>query len=195
MLRLTAVNAVLRRLGMTPVAALDTAGNSAASQAERYLDDADEACQSQGWHFNKKVDVTLDIGADGKIAVPTGTWYRLDSSGDSVNTNIRIKDGFLYDILDNTDIFTSSVEVSYVERINWTDLPQTFAAYIISEAAYALNRSHKNKGPLDGLLMEEIAKRWVECKREDNEHSDTNVLHTNEMNRLRGRHKNYWSNY
>ena len=48
MTKLEAINAVLRRIGLTPVAALDTAGNSATSQAERFLDDADIEFQSRG---------------------------------------------------------------------------------------------------------------------------------------------------
>ena len=196
MLRLTAVNAVLRRLGMTPVSVRDENGNSAASQAERYLDDADEACQSQGWHFNRKIDVSLTPdGATSKIAVPAGTFYRLDSYGSSVNTNIRVKNGFLYNIDDNTDVFGGPVVVCYIERCLWADLPETFASYIVSEASDALNRSHKNNQALDALLMEEMQRRKVECKREDDEHSDTNVLKTAEMNLLRGRQKTYWSNY
>lgn len=197
MTRLEAVNAVLRRLGMTPVSVLGlTTGNSPEAQAVRFLDDADVACQSTGWHFNKKIDVELTPDAStGKIAVPAGSYFRLDTYGSSANIDIRVKDLLLYDITNNTDVFTSSLRVSYFERVDWTDLPETFAAYIVSEAAFALNRAHKNVGSLDALLMEEIQRRKVECKREDNEHSDTNVLRTGEMDLLRGRQKTYWSNY
>tara|TARA_B110000503_G_scaffold141551_1_gene235437 strand:- start:819 stop:1406 length:588 start_codon:yes stop_codon:yes gene_type:complete len=189
MIKLDAINAVLRRNGYTPVSGLDTAGNSAESQAERFLDDADSECQSNGWYFNTLKDVTLSINGSGNILVPTSTYYRLDTSGDSYLTNVRVRNGMLYDTDANTDVWSAGLVVSYSEKVAWSDLPEAFAMYIISRASLAFNRSHKKDQALDKLLIEEVASRWAGCKRQDNDMQQVNLLDTPEMNQLRGRPK------
>ena len=190
MTKLEAINAVLRRIGLTPVAALDTAGNSATSQAERFLDDADIEFQSRGWHFNTKVDVAISVDGNGKIPIPAGTIYRIDSSGGSSDIDVRSEGGFLYDIANNTDIFTSAVTVTYSKRADWTDLPQTFANHAISVASLNFNRAHRRDENMEKVLREEVARRWVDAKREENETDNANILNTPEMNQIRGRPKN-----
>lgn len=184
--KLDAVNAVLRRLGLTPVSSLDTGGNSTQAQAERYLDDADTSCQARGWHFNTRRGVTLTRNGSGKIAVPAST-YRIDTDGDCKNLDVSVVGGFLYDLENNTDVWTRDLVVTYVARASFTDLPQTFADYVISEAAYLYNRAHKANPAIDGALRDEIARRYSESKREDNDRADVNLLNTGEMNQLRGR--------
>lgn len=186
MTKLDAINAILRRLGLTPVSSLDTGGISTQAQAERYLDDADRACQAKGWHFNTRYNVEITQNGQGKIAVPAST-YRIDTDATDSDTDVSVVGGFLYDLGNNTDVFNRNVRVTYVTHVAFTDLPQTFADYIVTEAAYQFNRGHKKDQSIDGMLRDEAARRWVEAKREDDARSDTNVLNTSEMIQLRGR--------
>lgn len=184
--KLDAVNAVLRRIGLTPVSALDTSGLSVQAQAERYLDDADLACQARGWHFNTRSNVTLTRNASNKISVPEST-YRIDTMGTDGDKDVTVVGGYLFDLENNTDVWSQDLVVTYVSKAAFTDLPQTFADYIISEAAFLFNRSHKKDKDLDALLQAEVARRSSEARREDNDRSDVNVLNTQDMNQLRGR--------
>jgi len=184
--KLDAVNAVLRRIGLTPVSALDTGGLSVQAQAERYLDDADLACQARGWHFNTRSNVTLTRNASNKISVPAST-YRIDTMGTDGDKDVTVVGGYLFDLENNTDVWSQDLVVTYVSKAAFTDLPQTFADYIISEAAFLFNRSHKKDKDLDALLQAEVARRSSEARREDNDRSDVNVLNTQDMNQLRGR--------
>jgi hypothetical protein len=184
--KLSAVNGVLRRLGLTPVAALDTGGISTQAQIERYIDDADKSCQARGWHFNTRYNVELAQDGQGKIAVPANT-YRIDTDGLDSQTDVTVVGGFLFDIENNTDVFSRNLRVTYVAQTAFTDLPQTFADYVITEAAYNYNRSHKKDQALDGMLRDEAARRMTEVKREDDSRADVNVLNTAEMIQLRGR--------
>lgn len=186
MIKLDAVNAVLRRIGLTPVAALDTGGLSVQAQAERYLDDADLGCQARGWHFNTRVGVTLARNASNKVAVPANT-YRIDTMGVDADKDVTVVGGYLFDLENNTDVWSQDLVVTYVSKAAFTDLPQTFADYIISEAALLFNRAHKKDKDLDALLQAEVIKRSAEARREDNDRADVNVLNTSEMNQLRGR--------
>lgn len=184
--KLDAINAILRRIGLTPVAALDTGGLSVQAQAERYLDDADRACQARGWHFNTRKGVTLTRNASNKIAVPANT-YRIDTMDVDGDKDVTVVGGFLFDLSNNTDVWTQDLIVTYVARADFTDLPQTFADYVISEAALLFNRAHKKDKDLDGLLQAEVMRRGSEARREDDDLADVNVLNTQDMNQLRGR--------
>jgi len=184
--KIDAVNAVLRRIGLTPVSALDPGGLSVQAQAERYLDDADLACQARGWHFNTRSNVTLTRNASNKISVPAST-YRIDTMGTDGDKDVTVVGGYLFDLENNTDVWSQDLVVTYVSKSAFTDLPQTFADYIISEAAFLFNRSHKKDKDLDALLQAEVARRSSEARREDNDRSDVNVLNTQDMNQLRGR--------
>lgn len=186
MTKLEAINAILRRLGLPPVSALDTGGNSTQAHAERFLDDADRSCQARGWHFNTRVGVTLARNGSSKIAVPASA-YRIDTSGSSADVDVTVVGGFLYDIANNTDVWSRDLEVSYVSHTAFADLPQTFADYVVSEAAYLFNRARKANPALDAALVAESARRHSEAKREDDHRANVNVLNTNEMNQMRGR--------
>jgi hypothetical protein len=186
MTKLEAVNAILRRLGLTPVAALDTGGISTQAQVERYLDDADRGCQAKGWHFNTRYNVELTQNGNGQVPVPAST-YRIDTDGADSDTDVSVVGGLLYDLGNNTDVFNRNVRVTYVAHTAFTDLPQTFADYIVTEAAYQYNRAHKRNESLDGMLRDEAARRWSEAKRDDSSRGDVNILNTAEMIQLRGR--------
>ena len=186
MTKLEAINAILRRLGLTPVSALDTGGNSTQAQAERYLDDSNRSCQARGWHFNTRKGVTLTRNGSNKIAVPAGT-YRIDTSGTCSHIDVSVVGGFLYDLENNTDVWARDLEVSYVMSSDFADLPQTFADYVVSEAAFLYNRAHKANPAIDTALSAETTRRYSEAKREDDDRADVNVLNTSEMNQMRGR--------
>lgn len=186
MTKLTAINAILRRIGLPPVSALDTGGNSTAAHAERYLDDADRACQAKGWHFNTRRGVTITRDVNNKCAVPAST-YRIDTDGADADKDVTVVGGFLFDLENNTDVWGQDLVVTYVSQAAFTDLPETFADYIVTEAALAFNRAHKKDKDLDALLQGELSKRWTEAKREDDARADVNVLNTSEMIQLRGR--------
>jgi len=186
MTKLEAVNAVLRRLGLPPVSALDTNGISTQAHAERYFDDADRACQARGWHFNTRRKVTLTRNENNKVVVPANT-YRIDTDGVDTDKDTTVVGGFLYDIENNTDVWGKDLVVTYVAQTSVTDLPQTFADYIVTEAAYQMNRTHKKDQSIDGMLRDEAGRRYAECRREDDSRADVNVLNTGEMNQFRGR--------
>ena len=141
-----------------------------------------------GYYHNIAVKSTTT----NKIKAPDGILFKLDSTGTSSNVDIRIKNGYLYDIGNNTDVFSSSIIVNYSERVAWENLTTAFANHAISVASMNLNRAHRRDKEMENVLREEIARRWVECKREDNEMADTNFLNTDEMNQIRGRPKMTW---
>lgn len=187
MQKLDAVNNVLRRIGLTPVSALDTGGLSAAAHAERFIDAADRSCQARGWHFNTRRGVLLSRDSvTNKIAVPAST-YHIDTDGSSKHVDVTVVGGNLYDLENNTDVWAQDLYVTYVAHADFTDLPEAFADYVVTEAAYQFNRFHKKDQALDSMLKDELALRWVRLRQADDDRADVNVLNTGEMNQIRGR--------
>lgn len=184
--KLDAVNNVLRRVGVLPVSALDTGGPSAAGHAERFIDAADTSCQARGWHFNTRRGVLLSRNGSNKIAVPANTFH-IDTDGQSRHIDVTVVGGFLYDIENNTDTWSQDLYVTYVAKTDFTDLPEAFADYVVTESAYQFNRFHKKDKELDQVLREELNVRWIRLKQADDDRADVNVLNTSEMNQMRGR--------
>lgn len=187
MVKLDAINAVLRRVGLGPVAVLDTNGISAAAHAERFIDETSRSTQARGWHFNTRRSVKLDPDPTTlKIAVP-GTVFHIDTDGDSSNVDVTVVGGNLYDLENNTDQWSQSLYVTYVVLADFDDLPEAFADYVVSEAAYKFNRYHKKDQALDAMLKDEVQLRWVRVKQAEDDLADVNVLRTPEMYQVRGR--------
>jgi hypothetical protein len=184
--KLDAVNAVLRRVGVLPVPALDTNGPSAAGHAERFLDAADRSLQARGWHFNTRREVTLTRNVSNKIAVPASTFH-IDTDGSSRGLDVTVVGGFLYDLANNTDVWAQNLVVTYVAQAAFADLPEAFADYVVTDAAFQFNRFHKKDQSLDQMIRDELTVRWAALKRADRELADVNVLNTAESNQLRGR--------
>lgn len=186
--KLEAVNNVLRRVGILPVASLDTNGSSAAAHAERFIDAASKSLQARGWHFNTRRDVTLSPNGSNKIAVPASTFH-IDTSGASANIDVTVVGGFLFDLENNTDTWSTDLTVTYVINADFDDLPEAFADYVVTEAAFQFNRFHKKDPAFDSMLQGELERRWPALKRAENELADVNVLNTSEMTQMRGRPK------
>lgn len=184
--KLTAVNEVLRRVGLPPVSALAT-DSSAAAHAERFIDSVDRAVQSKGWHFNTRRRVLLSPDPNtGKIAVP-GATFHVDTDAESRHVDVTVSGGVLFDIENNTDTWSQDLYVRYIAKTDFPDLPEAFADYVVTEAAYQFNRFHKKDQALDSMIRDELPIRWTRLKQYEHEHSDVNVLDTSEMAQFRGR--------
>lgn len=121
-----------------------------------------------------------------KIAVPAST-YHIDTDGTTKHIDVTVVGGNLYDLENNTDVWAQDLYVTYVAHTDFTDLPEAFADYVVTEAAYQFNRFHKKDQALDSMLKEELGVRWVRLRQADDDRADVNVLNTGEMNQIRGR--------
>jgi hypothetical protein len=187
MQKLEAVNNVLRRVGLPPVPSLDTNGISAAAHAERFIDAASRSCQSRGWHFNTRRNVMLSRDPDtNKIAVPSGVFH-IDTDGESRHLDVTVVGGMLFDLENNVDTWAQDLYVTYIANMDFADLPEAFADYLVTESAYQFNRYHKKDQALDQMLAQEMNLRWVRLRQADTGLADVNLLETGEMAQFRGR--------
>jgi hypothetical protein len=132
---LEAVNLILRKSGSFPVASLDTDKSSLQSEAERCLDEEEKRIQTIGWWYNTRRDVTLTPDAStGHIALPDGVITIKPDTDDSWRNVTQVGDT-LYDIDNNTDVFTSTLQVQYVLRYDFDCIPEPIALFIACRGA------------------------------------------------------------
>lgn len=185
--KIDAINNVLRRVGLPPVPKPDTDGISAAAHAERFLDAASRSCQSRGWHFNTRRNVLLERDPESnKIAAPAGVFH-VDTDGQTRHVDVTVVGGFLFDLENNVDTWSQDLYVTYIVNMDFSDLPEAFADYLVTEAAHQFNRFHKKDQALDQMLVQEMNLRWIRLRQADTGQADVNLLETGEMAQFRGR--------
>ena len=128
--RLDAVNTILRTAGETPVANLSSEAGVESVIAEQTLDDIDREIQSSGWSWNRDCETLLKDPSD-KIPVREQI-IRLDGPEGS---RYSVRGGNLFDLVDAVDTFSSDVELTVVELLDWDDLPEQARRYITVKAA------------------------------------------------------------
>lgn len=132
MTKLEALNTILDAIGVYPVTSFESAHPDAV-RARQQLSRFNTEIQSRGWWFNQEINLTLSLTSEGKILLPDGTL--------SVNpldpTKLYVKRGnYLYDTVEHTYTFTSSVAVNIVTELEFDELPTSIQSYITRSAAH-----------------------------------------------------------
>ena len=132
---LSAVNSILGAIGQAPLTTLNF-DNPEVAFIFNLLRDANVDTQSEGWHFNTEKHVKFARDANGRIAIGND----IISMDLHDNYNKRTRDlvrrnGFLYDKIDHTDVFTSDLDLDIVRLYNFEDLPTPFRRYITYRAS------------------------------------------------------------
>ena len=128
--KLEAVNEILSAVGETPVSSLSTQAGVQTVMAENMLDSMCRRVQAVGWSWNSR-EVTYVADASDNIAIPANI-VRVD--GGRSNKYV-VRDGNLFDMVNNTDEFTSDILLKVVELLEWADLPQQCIDYLVAKTA------------------------------------------------------------
>lgn len=138
---LDAINYMLATIGEAPVNTAEDPGVVDAVMARHILDDVNREVQSEGWHWNTRVNVTLVPDSPfSEIRVPATT-LRCDTSGDSIETDVLLRDTRLFNKANNSYRFIDEagnpfdVTVDLVELIPFKHLPETARTYIKHRAS------------------------------------------------------------
>jgi len=189
MTKLEAVNLVLMACGQPPTSSLDTGGPSSVGIVERLIDQEATATQTEGWHFNRRSNVVITRDVDNKVPVPANV-LAIDIEQSPVNvTHIN---GFLYDLDDNTDVFTFDPTVNYVLNIAWDQVPVYVRNFIAHQAACRFAEMRDFRERLAILYARRDSAR-TRARRMDGEQSDKTVAGTDQVRRATGYRMNPWN--
>ncbi len=133
---LEAVNTILSIMGESPVNSLSVEGDLYVERAQSALKEMSREVQSKGWYFNRDYEYSLAKDVDGKISIPLNA-LEVTPDGDNYEDPFVSRGDFLYDIEDQTYVFTAAVSCTIVWFLDWTNLPQAARRYITIRAARA----------------------------------------------------------
>lgn len=199
MTKLEGVNKLMRKAGLQPVRALDTDGASNAAEAERCLDDAELEIQSRGWNYNTRTNIELEPDGSGNITVPAGIIsINPMVSGDTPfsiglqygatqaeGSRITTQGEHLYDLANNTDVFTSSVWVTYIQRWEFHCIPFQIQDYIVCLGASRFNEKRGTER-LQPSINRDVDRARRLALQANNNQSAVNILGTAQMTQFTG---------
>ncbi len=177
-----AVNQVLEAIGQPPVSDAEKDTHPDSIEADGFLLRADNKIQRRGWHFNMFFDVALAFDGNGNIA--TGDILRIIAV--KYPWRVAIRNSKLYDLENETIVFTAEPTVSAVRKLTWFDLPWSLQQYIITDAAVTYQRYKRTDQVDDAVLRDNLAQAKLQAVRDDEDLRQTNLLQTDEHLRLKG---------
>lgn len=185
---LDVVNFCLASIGREPVDSLEGNQDVDVGMILNELNSANLQVQTNGadgWYFNSSEDVTLPLNGDGTISLPDGTvairtayWAR-----GAINP-LQVCErpaGLLYDMLNNTNIFTASVHVDLVVIQDFTTIPNVFREYIGRLAAFRFQAKR-----VSSQLVSQVTEKELEDAQADAFQADDNARPQNSINANKG---------
>lgn len=185
MTRLDGLNEIMRRCGRREVPALDTGGASTAGVAERILEQSDLEIQAYGWLYNTREDVVLTPSTTtGIVTVPTGT-LKIDSWGVDQRRNVTQIGQKLFDLDENTDVFSGTIRTKYVVRFDFECIPAHVRLYIVADATLRFAQSELNTA--EQARQVPMAELWLRKAKARAHSIETRVRDTNMLDVPGGR--------
>lgn len=132
---LDAVNDILNSIGQASVTSIDQT-NPDVSLAYRTLLSISREVQSEGWSFNQEYDVQFSVDSvTKKIAVPSDI-INIDATKEYYQYDTVVRNDFLYDRCEQTDIFdVDFIKCNITRLYSFDNLPHYVKDYIVARAA------------------------------------------------------------
>lgn len=132
---LDAVNILLSAIGASPVTHTEALQNADAQIAKNHIDRARREIQAEQWYFNTEENYPLTPTATGEILIEK-TITNIDQIGQfGTNANLVIREGKLYDRVRHTYKIGETIYANITLCLDFTDLTETAAQYVIARAA------------------------------------------------------------
>ena len=132
---LSAVNSILGAIGQSPLTTLNF-DNPEVAMIYNLLRDANVDTQAEGWHYNTEKHVKFSINTDGKIIIGNDILSMdLHNNYTKRSSDLVRRNGFIYDKMKHTDVFTQDLELDVVRLYQFEDLPIPFKRYITYRAS------------------------------------------------------------
>ena len=172
---LQAVNIMLSVIGEAPINTLAGDTTTDVSIAKNLLDESSMSVQSMGWNFNTNYNYNVTLDDTGKIPLPANC-VQADAGAADRSRNVVIRAGFLYDLDNDTDIFTKAIPLDVVLVQQFEDLPEYARRYITSKAARRFAARSIGDGELTQLAGQDEQEAYIAFQQADSRSADVNIL-------------------
>ena len=176
---LEAVNTLLSIIGEAPVSQITSNTGVDVSIALQILGETNVEVQSRGWHYNTEVEKTLVRDSNNKIPVSSND-VQVDAYKDyRLEYDITLRNGFLYDLKNKTDVFTSSIVVDEVAVQQFEHIPEYARKLIICKAGRKFQARMVGSSELAGFTQQDENEATINAERSDAANGDYNLLSGN----------------
>jgi|TARA_R110002110_G_scaffold171456_3_gene373906 hypothetical protein len=176
---LQAVNTLLSIIGEAPVSQITSSTGVDVSIALQILDETNVEVQSRGWHFNTDTEYSLALDSGNKIPVSSNVVQVDASKYYKLEYDITLRNGFLYDLENKTDIFTAALVVDQIAVQQFEHIPEYARKLIICKAGRKFQARMIGSSELAGFTKEDENEAIVNAERSDAANGDYNVLSGN----------------
>ena len=181
---LESVNVILSTIGESPLNSLSGSLPVDGTVAKNVLSEISREVQSAGWHFNTHYKSTLTRDTNNKIPVATNV-VRVDLDPNLISRSdydLVQRDGFLYNLAKNTDIFDRDFEdVVQVYLLPFNEIPEQAKRYITIRSARVFHDRTLGANTLHKFSSEDEAKALSILKQAESQTGDYSVFDTPEQ--------------
>tara|TARA_R100001594_G_scaffold120337_1_gene155943 strand:+ start:1167 stop:1775 length:609 start_codon:yes stop_codon:yes gene_type:complete len=174
---LQAVNIMLSTIGEAPVNSITGTTTVDVGTAKNILNETSMSIQSQGWNFNTHTNYkSLTLDSNNKVPLPSNC-VKVDANSQHRYLNYTLRDGYLYDMDNHTDVFTeapSSVDIVLVQQFE--HLPEYARQYITMKAARRFAARFVGDKEITQLIGQDEQEALMAFHQADSQESDVNIL-------------------
>ena len=181
---LEAINTILSTIGEAPLNTLTGSLPVDGTIAKNVLSEVAREVQSQGWHFNTHINVTLARDTDNKVPIATNVVrVELDPRKYSKGQyDIVQRDSFLYNLAENKDTFDVNFEkVKIVYLLPFNEIPEQAKRYITIRSARIFHDRTLGANTLHKFSVEDEAKALTILKQAESLTGDYSIFDTPEQ--------------
>tara|TARA_E500000081_G_scaffold147756_1_gene172391 strand:+ start:1196 stop:1801 length:606 start_codon:yes stop_codon:yes gene_type:complete len=173
---LQAVNTLLSIIGEAPINTITNQTGVDVAQAIQILDETNVEVQSRGWHFNTDTNKKTTIDDTGKIPVASNVVQLDAAKGYTSQYNIVLRDGFIYDLENHTDQFTSAPTIDQITIQKFEAIPEVFRKLIVTRAGRKFQARVVGSTELQAFTEFDEQQALIDAERIDAATADYNVL-------------------
>ena len=172
---LQAVNTMLSVIGEAPVNTIEGNTTVDVSIAKNILDETAMSVQAQGWNFNTHYKFVVTKDDENKFPLPAYC-VLADASSDFRSYNYVIRNGYLYDLDNHTDVFTTTPTLDVVLVQQFEHLPEYARRYITTKAGRRFAARMLGDGELVKLSSQDENEAYTAFQQADSRSADANLL-------------------
>lgn len=175
MTEIDAINRMLRYVGELPVPPTtvidDLPDGHEAKEARNILVEMNRELQERGWWFNTEEWEYPQV--DGYITIPVTV---ISVRSTNKRDKYLVKGNNLYDVENQTKIFTTNITLTTVFEEEFSELPDIFATYVVYVASKHLHTFLNGDSTVQQELDRTIYQQYVKVTKEDMSHKSYNLI-------------------
>jgi hypothetical protein len=173
---LQAINTMLSFIGEAPVSSITGNIGTDVAVAKNILDETSMSVQSQGWFFNRELEITMSRDTSNKVPLDSNCVQVEASAPYQYLYQYTIRNGYLYDLKNKTDVFTSDPQVDKVLVQQFEHIPEYARRYIVVKASRRFAARYIGASELVKLANLDEQEAHVAFEAADSRAMDANIL-------------------